>query len=426
MDEIAISVKNLSKKYHLYESPQHRLREALHPFRKKYHRDFWALRDVSFEMKKGECIGIIGKNGSGKSTLLQLLCGVLQPTGGEVALNGKVTALLELGTGFNPEFTGRQNVYMNGALMGFARDEMDKRFQAIADFADIGEFTDQPVKTYSSGMYVRLAFAAAVNVDADVLIVDEALAVGDLSFAQKCMDYMLTLFEEKTVILVSHNIADIKRLCKRIIVLDRGVIHYLGHPEQAILEYYAILERDEKARQATTVPAVDTPRVDYLDKKTSEDTFIRLKSINSLTTDGRKDWVETNQIEFGKQFKIEIEYEIYTNLNRPEFRISFNTIENNMLVCSSSSRTALKDIDSLKGLCKASFIFPRPLLFPREYFLNIAICDQKSGLYYYSQIDVYRLFILFPETALFEDMEVGKGITHMEREFSLVHTHGHN
>src|SRR5208337_649170 len=154
--DVAISVKNLSKKYHLYDSPQHRLKEALHPFRKKYHREFWALKDVSFDIKRGDTIGIIGKNGSGKSTLLQIICGVLQPSSGDVVTDGRISALLELGAGFNPEFTGRQNVYLNGAIKGFTKEEMDERFDDIAAFADIGDFIDQPVKTYSSGMYVRL------------------------------------------------------------------------------------------------------------------------------------------------------------------------------------------------------------------------------------------------------------------------------
>ncbi|TAN63041.1 ABC transporter ATP-binding protein, partial [bacterium] len=168
--ENAISVKNLSKKFRIYSSPAEGLKEALHPFRKKYHKEFWALKDVSFDVKKGECVGIIGRNGSGKSTLLQILCGILQPTSGEVRVNGRISALLELGAGFNPQFTGRENVFLNGSINGISREEMETRFDEIANFADIGEFIEQPVKTYSSGMYVRLAFACAINVDPDILI----------------------------------------------------------------------------------------------------------------------------------------------------------------------------------------------------------------------------------------------------------------
>jgi lipopolysaccharide transport system ATP-binding protein len=179
MPEIAISLKNISKKYRLFNSPQDRFWEALHPFNKKYHKEFWALKDVSFDVLKGQTVGIIGRNGSGKSTILQILCSILRPTSGEVTVNGRVSALLELGSGFNPEFTGRQNVMMKGMIMGFSEAEMRNRFPEIEAFADIGEFIDQPMKIYSSGMSVRLAFATAINVDPDILVIDEALAVGD-------------------------------------------------------------------------------------------------------------------------------------------------------------------------------------------------------------------------------------------------------
>ena len=185
-EETAISVRGFSKKYRRFRNTADTLREIFHPFGKKYHDEFWALKDVSIEIKRGECIGIIGRNGSGKSTLLQVLCGILQPTSGAVQVNGRIAALLELGAGFSPDFSGRENVYMNGALMGLSKQEMDERFSSIAEFAEIGDFMEQPVKTYSSGMYVRLAFAVAINVDPDILIVDEALSVGDMRFQQKC------------------------------------------------------------------------------------------------------------------------------------------------------------------------------------------------------------------------------------------------
>lgn len=227
--DIAISVRNLSKKYKLYDTPQHRLKEALHPFRKRYHREFWALKDVSFEVRKGETIGIIGKNGSGKSTLLQIICGVLEPSQGEAQVSGRISALLELGAGFNPEFTGRENVYLNGAIKGFTKEQMDERFDAIAGFADIGDFIDQPVKTYSSGMYVRLAFSAAINVDPEILVVDEALSVGDMFFQAKCMKKMKQLMEKGcTTLFVSHDTGAVKSLCSRAVYLDVGAVKLLG------------------------------------------------------------------------------------------------------------------------------------------------------------------------------------------------------
>ncbi len=238
MSDVAISVKNLSKKYRLYDSPKHRLKEALHPFRKKYHHDFWALRDVSFEVKKGETVGIIGRNGSGKSTLLQVICGILQPSEGSIEVNGKISALLELGAGFNPEFTGRQNVYMNGALMGFTREAMDERFEAIAEFADIGEFIEQPVKTYSSGMYVRLAFAAAVNVDPEILVVDEALSVGDMFFQAKCMTKMRKMMDDGvTLLFVSHDTGAVKSLCDKAVLFENGAVKKIGLASE-VGDYY--------------------------------------------------------------------------------------------------------------------------------------------------------------------------------------------
>jgi lipopolysaccharide transport system ATP-binding protein len=230
-NNIAIRIENLSKCYQIYGNPRDRLKQFVVPRLQRmagqtptqYFREFWALKDISFEIKKGETVGIIGRNGSGKSTLLQLICGTLSPTGGSVATNGRIAALLELGSGFNPEFTGRENVYMNAAILGLSKEEVDERFDDIAAFADIGEFIEQPVKTYSSGMMVRLAFAVAVHVDADILIVDEALAVGDAFFQVKCMSRIKHIVESGTTILfVSHDINSVKAMCKRTLWLDQG------------------------------------------------------------------------------------------------------------------------------------------------------------------------------------------------------------
>jgi lipopolysaccharide transport system ATP-binding protein len=206
---VAISVRGVSKCYQIYAKPEHRLKQAVWPRLQRllgrkgerYYREFWALRDVSFELRKGETLGVIGKNGSGKSTLLQIICGTLTPTGGEIRVAGRVAALLELGSGFNPDFTGRENIYMNGAVLGLTREQIDARFDDIVAFADIGDFIGQPVKTYSSGMYVRLAFAVIAHADADILVIDEALSVGDVFFSQKCMRFLRTFQENGTVIL---------------------------------------------------------------------------------------------------------------------------------------------------------------------------------------------------------------------------------
>lgn len=220
--DIAIKVENLSKCYQIYDKPRDRLLQMLARGRKQYFRDFWALKDVSFEVKKGETVGIIGRNGSGKSTLLQLICGTLNPTGGNIQINGRIAALLELGSGFNAEFTGRENVYINGVVLGLSQEEVDARYDDIAAFADIGDFIDQPVKTYSTGMVVRLAFAVIAHVDADLLVIDEALAVGDTIFVQKCMRFLRHFMQTGTVLFASHDIGAIQALCNRAVWLSNG------------------------------------------------------------------------------------------------------------------------------------------------------------------------------------------------------------
>lgn len=227
--DVAISVRNLTKTYRIFGHPGERIKQALTFGKVRFHREFTALQGASFEIKKGEAVGIIGRNGSGKSTLLQLISGILKPTSGTVQVNDRISALLELGAGFNPEFTGRENVFFQGAVMGIPKKEMEARFDAIAAFADIGDFIEQPVRTYSSGMYVRLAFAVAAHVDPDILVIDEALAVGDLAFQVKCMNHMQRLIDSGvTLLLVSHNLYHVRRLCRHCIYLKDGTVHMDG------------------------------------------------------------------------------------------------------------------------------------------------------------------------------------------------------
>lgn len=236
--EVAIKVENLSKCYHIYDKPRDRLLQMLVRSRLQYYKEFWALKNVSFEIEKGETVGIIGRNGSGKSTLLQLICGTLTPTSGSIQTNGRIAALLELGSGFNPEFTGRENVYLNGSILGLSKEEIDARFEKIATFAEIGEFIDQPVKTYSSGMFVRLAFAIQANVDPEILIVDEALAVGDAQFVHRCMLRFHELQRRgTTIILVSHDSSSIKRLCDRAFLLKSGQLVLHGDSTKVVDAY---------------------------------------------------------------------------------------------------------------------------------------------------------------------------------------------
>ena len=223
MSEYAIEVKDVTKVYRLYDRPVDRLKEALNPAHKNYHRDFYALNGLSFNVKKGETVGIIGTNGSGKSTILKIITGVLTPTTGMVSVDGKISALLELGAGFNMEYTGIENIFMNGTMMGFTRREMEEKLDDILEFADIGDFVRQPVKTYSSGMFVRLAFALAINVDPEILIVDEALSVGDVFFQAKCYRRMEEIRKNGTTILmVTHDMGSIIKYCDKVVLLNRG------------------------------------------------------------------------------------------------------------------------------------------------------------------------------------------------------------
>ncbi len=245
---VSISVKNIGKCYHIYANPQDRLKQTLLGRFGNYYREFWAVRDVSFDLRRGEALGIIGRNGSGKSTLLQLITGTLKPTVGSVSVHGRVAALLELGSGFNPEFTGRENVYLNGALLGLKRVEIDDRFDRIAGFADIGSFIDQPVKTYSSGMLVRLAFAVQVQIEPDVLIVDEALAVGDALFQKRCFAQLEKLTANGTsVLFVSHDQEAMRTLTHRAILLSGGEMKSTGTSAQVLLDYRKLLHDEESA-----------------------------------------------------------------------------------------------------------------------------------------------------------------------------------
>lgn len=285
--DIAIKVDRLSKCYQIYDQPHDRLKQSIYPrFQRlfgaepsQYFKEFWALKEVSFQVKKGETVGIIGRNGSGKSTLLQMICGTLNPTAGAVKLNGRVAALLELGAGFNPEFSGVENVYMAAALYGLSKEETDQRFDAIAAFADIGAHIYQPVKSYSSGMYVRLAFAVIAHVDADILVVDEALAVGDAVFTQKCMRYVRKFRENGTLLFVSHDMGSVLNLCEQAVWLDAGQVQqqgrskdvseaYLQYTKQEVYGEDAKLQTIEKKRAeplsgVVGVEPQEMPLIDY-------------------------------------------------------------------------------------------------------------------------------------------------------------------
>jgi ABC-type polysaccharide/polyol phosphate transport system ATPase subunit len=280
--EFVLSVRNLGKAYHLYARPEDRLKQALlHRFGREYGKAFWALHDVSFDLPRGQMLAIIGKNGSGKSTLLQMIAGTLNPTKGTIDINGRVTALLELGSGFHPDFTGRENIYINGAIFGLSRREIDEKIDKIIDFADIGDFIDQPVKYYSSGMFVRLAFSVTTGLDPDLLIVDEALAVGDVFFKQKCYRRLEELLAGGTsVVLVTHNMADVEMFADQALLLHKGYVHYQGDPSNAIRQYFLLEQQEQEKRIAQSLSVareLNTELQNNMSQGESDDSFSKIK-----------------------------------------------------------------------------------------------------------------------------------------------------
>ena len=287
--DVAIRVEHLSKCYAIYEQPQDRLKQMLAGklsslvgrTGRQYYREFWALKDVSFEIKKGETVGIIGRNGSGKSTLLQMICGTLNPTSGTVMTHGRVAALLELGSGFNPEFTGRENVHLNASVLGLSSGQIAAKFDDIEAFADIGDFIDQPVKTYSSGMMLRLAFAVIAHVEADILVIDEALAVGDAFFTQKCMRFLRTFMLTNTVIFVSHDTASIKSLCSAALWLEKGRLLESGTPKTVCDLYLQAFYEAQQGKNTKTTIKRDYHLADTRVKRDQRSDFLNQSNLRN-------------------------------------------------------------------------------------------------------------------------------------------------
>ena len=326
MSEIAIQVKHLDKMYKLYNKPSDRLRETLGlkvPVREHY-----ALRDVNFQVERGETVGIIGTNGSGKSTILKIITGVLNPTAGEVTVSGRISALLELGAGFNMEYTGIENIYLNGTMMGFSREEVDARLQDILDFADIGDFVYQPVKAYSSGMFVRLAFAVAINIDPEILIVDEALSVGDVFFQAKCY----RKFEEfkkmgRTILFVSHDLSSISRYCDRVILLNKGVKMEEGSPKQMVDMYKQLLVGQDPAKAEENK---ETQKENWSEQFQVNPNMLeygsKLAEIVDFAVLDEKGLC-TNTIEKGSSFQIKMKVVFHESIQEPIMAYTFKDIK---------------------------------------------------------------------------------------------------
>lgn len=300
--ETIIDIKHLNKVYNLYDKPIDRLKEVLSPTHKSYHREHYALNDISLEIKKGESVGIVGKNGSGKSTLLKIITGVLNPTSGEINVKGKISALLELGAGFNPEYTGIENIYLNGTMMGYSKAEMDEKVDDIIAFADIGDFINQPVKTYSSGMFARLAFAVSINVEPEILIVDETLSVGDTRFQIKCMDKMKEMMEGGTTVLfVSHDINAIRRFCTRCIWINEGKMKEAGSVNMVSDHYIDFLKMLDAENQV----GVENDKMDgFIPQK---GIVAEIIDFNILNVKNEK----VDEVYYDETVKIQIVYDVY-------------------------------------------------------------------------------------------------------------------
>jgi len=390
-NDIAIKVENLTKVYHLYDRPQDRLKEALNPFKKSYHHDFYAMSDVSFEIKKGETVGILGRNGAGKSTLLKMITGVLTPTSGAIKVHGKIASLLELGAGFNPEMTGLENIYLNGTLMGFSKEEMDTKVDNIIAFADIGEFIYQPAKMYSSGMYARLAFAVSINVEPDILIVDEALSVGDIKFQIKCINKFKELQKKGiTILFVSHDIFTVRSFCNKAVWLNNGTVKELGDVTEVSANYNEFMYGD------TTKENIVSTLEDETINPTPQVSIKKFDAINRWGEhEGMIEYVEmfNEKMEVENVFQLNEEIHIKMivntiNIQHNDLSLAISVKDKNGidLIVSTTLDNALT-INSNKDKVEAIFHFPNYLA-TGEYILVAAVENRSLGTpKYYDYIE---------------------------------------
>lgn len=388
MDNNVINIQSLTKVYKIFKKPSDRVKEALSITKKRYSEDFFALKDVSFTVESGETIGIIGKNGAGKSTLLKILTGVLTPTSGEATINGKVAALLELGAGFNPEMTGLENIYLNGSIMGYSEEEMDKKVDAIIEFADIGDFIHQPVKMYSSGMFARLAFAVNANVEPEILIVDEALAVGDVFFQSKCFKKFSELRKKGTTILfVSHDIGSVKQLCSRVIWLESGTIKMMGNTDEVCDKYFN--EEIEK-RNANTLldnkkiesivfsnERADWSHLNYplIEIKSGDIISDRVRIVAFMIFD--RDYKETHIMNTGYKYNVIIVLDVFDDIDNAILGITMTNRKGiDIIGTNSFSISDGKTFKAKKNSkIKVEFSFVMPGIIPDIYIWDTAIAD---------------------------------------------------
>lgn len=377
MSKVVIHAQNLSKVYKIYAKPSDRLKETFSHNKTKYFKEFYALNDVSFDIVEGETVGIIGRNGSGKSTLLKILTGVLNNTGGAIDINGKISALLELGAGFNGEFTGIENIFLNGTIMNIPREEMEKKLDDIIAFADIGEHINQPVKTYSSGMFVRLAFAVAINVEPDILIVDEALAVGDTRFQLKCMDKFMDFMKAgKTILFVSHDVNSIKRFCKRSIWLNNGKLIMDGNTDEVTDRYMDFLKSElsiedyfEKIKNKGDVKIEEEEIVSGSINQIAEVSGVEICDVNGNSIE---------EIENGQDVNLKVRYQVYDlDVEKPVVGVAIRSIDNKY-ICGLNTLLDGVDVPWKIGANEITLTYDRFNLTGGNYYFDIAIFDKTA------------------------------------------------
>ena len=419
MSETAIKVNDVSKLYKLYDKPSDRFKEALGLTKEKKYKEHYALHNVSFDVKKGQTVGIIGTNGSGKSTILKIITGVLSATEGDVEVEGRISALLELGAGFNQEYTGMENIYLNGTMMGYTREEVDARVQMILDFADIGDFINQPVKTYSSGMFVRLAFAVAINIDPEILIVDEALSVGDVFFQAKCYHK----FEEfkkngKTILMVSHDLGSIAKYCDKVILLNKGHMVEEGEPKRIVDLYKQILVSEAEGRELDE----KQPTVDDVEEKniygTSGWKDILMQNPNVLDYGDKEAEITdyaiiddkkriTNNIQKNTEFKIRMKVEFHKDIDQPIFAFTIKDLQGTDVT---GTNTMFEKIDFglvKKGDIKIVEFTQNMNLQGRNYLLSFGVVGYKDNdfVVYHRLYDVCNINVISDkDTVGFYDM----------------------
>lgn len=377
MSKVVIHAQNLSKVYKIYAKPSDRLKETFSHNKTKYFKEFYALNDVSFDIVEGETVGIIGRNGSGKSTLLKILTGVLNNTDGAIDINGKISALLELGAGFNGEFTGIENIFLNGTIMNIPREEMEKKLDDIIAFADIGEHINQPVKTYSSGMFVRLAFAVAINVEPDILIVDEALAVGDTRFQLKCMDKFMDFMKAgKTILFVSHDVNSIKRFCKRSIWLNNGKLIMDGNTDEVTDRYMDFLKSElsiedyfEKIKNKGDVKIEEEEIVSGSINQIAEVSGVEICDVNDNPIE---------EIENGQDVNLKVRYQVYDlDVEKPVVGVAIRSIDNKY-ICGLNTLLDGVDVPWKIGANEITLTYDRFNLTGGNYYFDIAIFDKTA------------------------------------------------